>query len=205
VVLVVVVGAAAGEGVLSPFALLLSGTAINSICSALIVVIYGFVSPSQSFSISRWLIGGVDAIDYRTLAAFAAVTTVCTLLLIRHAHDWNLIAIGPDWAATRGVRLTRVLLGGYAVGSTLTAVTVALTGPIGFLGLMVPHLVRERLGPDHRVVLPCSFLAGGVLLAACDALGRAVLAPAEVSAGALMAFIGGPYLVWALRRRMVAA
>jgi iron complex transport system permease protein len=78
---------------------------------------------------------------------------------------------------------------------------VALTGPIGFIGLVVPHLVRTRVGVDDRVVMPCAFLMGGVLLAACDALGRVVLAPAEVPAGAITALIGGPYLVWLIRRR----
>jgi iron complex transport system permease protein len=205
VVLVVVVGAAAQQGTLSSLALLLAGTAVNSVCSALILVIYGFVNPTQSFSISRWLIGGIDAIDYRSLAAFAAVTLASTLFILRQARDWNLLAVDPKWAETRGVNVTRVMLAGYGVGSVLTAVTVALAGPIGFLGLMVPHLVRERIGADHRVLLPCSFLAGAVLLAGCDAIGRVVLAPAEVSAGALMALIGGPYLVWALRRRAVQA
>jgi iron complex transport system permease protein len=201
-VLFIVVGAAARDGTLSSFALLLSGTALNSMCSALILVVYGFVNASQSLSISHWLIGGIDAIDYRTLTAFAFVTLVCSAIVIRQARDWNLIAVDPAWAATRGVSVMRVMLSGYGAGSVLTAVTVALAGPIGFLGLMVPHLVRERIGADHRVLLPCSFLGGAVLLAGCDAIGRAVLSPAEVSAGALMALIGGPYLVWALRKRM---
>jgi iron complex transport system permease protein len=85
----------------------------------------------------------------------------------------------------------------------LTAVTVALTGPIGFVGLVVPHLVRTRIGADHRVLMPCAFFGGGVLLAVCDAIGRIVMAPSEVPAGAVMAILGGPYLVWVLRQRSV--
>ena len=82
----------------------------------------------------------------------------------------------------------------------LAAATVALTGPIGFVGLVVPHLIRPRVGGDDRLVMPCAFLLGGVLLATCDAIGRVVLAPAEVPAGAITAFIGGPFLIWLVRK-----
>ena len=84
----------------------------------------------------------------------------------------------------------------------LAAVTVALTGPIGFIGLVVPHLVRVRVSADYRILMPCSFFLGGVLLATCDAIGRVVLAPSEVPAGAITACIGGPYLVWLVRHRV---
>ena len=84
---------------------------------------------------------------------------------------------------------------------TLSALTVAVTGPIGFIGLVVPHLVRLRVSADDRVVMPCAFFLGGVLLASCDALGRVLLAPAEIPAGAITACIGGPYLVWLVRQR----
>ena len=85
--------------------------------------------------------------------------------------------------------------------SLLAASTVALIGPIGFVGLVVPHLVRTRISADDRILMPCSFFLGGTLLASCDALGRFVLAPAEVPAGAITACIGGPYLIWLIRRR----
>jgi len=90
---------------------------------------------------------------------------------------------------------------GYLAGSVMAALTVAVTGPIGFIGLVVPHLVRMRVSADDRVLMPCVFFLGGVLLASCDALGRVVLAPAEIPAGAITACIGGPYLVWLVRQR----
>jgi len=204
VVLALVVGAALQQRRLSSFSLLLSGLAANSVCSAFIIVIYGLVSASKSFSISRWLIGSLDAIDYATLGAFAAVVAISAGIVIQQARSWNLMAVDPSWAATRGARVTRLTLSGYAAGSVLTAVTVALTGPIGFVGLVVPHLVRTRIGADHRVLMPCAFLGGGILLAACDAIGRIVMAPSEVPAGAVLAILGGPYLVWVLRQRSVA-
>jgi iron complex transport system permease protein len=203
IVLALVVGAALRERRVSSFSLLLSGLAANSVCSALIIVIYGLVGATRSLAISRWLIGSVDSVDYPALGAFVAVVTVAGVIVMRQARAWNLMAVDPSWAATRGARVGRLTMSGYGAGSLLTAVTVALTGPIGFVGLIVPHLIRTRIGADHRVLMPCAFLGGGVLLASCDAIGRVVTAPSEIPAGAVMAILGGPYLVWVLRQRAV--
>ncbi|MGH9371593.1 MAG: FecCD family ABC transporter permease [Vicinamibacterales bacterium] len=200
-VLAVVVGAALQQRRVSSFSLLLSGLAANSVCSASIIVIYGLASSAKSFSISRWLIGSLDSVDYPTLSVFITVIVLATVVVLRQAKAWNLMAVDPSWAATRGASLPGLTLAGYGAGSLLTAVTVALTGPIGFVGLVVPHLIRTRVGADHRVLMPCAFLGGAVLLAACDAIGRIVMAPSEIPAGAVMAILGGPYLVWVLRQR----
>lgn len=200
-VIVLVTGAALQQRRVSSFGLLLSGLAANSMCSAAIIVIYSLVSSTKSFSISRWLIGSLDAVDYATLATYVLTVALAGGAVMRQAKAWNLMAVDPSWAATRGGRVTRLTLSGYGAGSVLTAATVALTGPIGFVGLVVPHLIRTRLGADHRTLLPCAFLGGGVLLAACDAIGRVVMAPSEVPAGAVMAILGGPFLVWVLRQR----
>ena len=204
VVLAVVVGAALQQRRVSSFSLLLSGLAANSVCSALIIVIYGLVSATKSFSISRWLIGSVDSVDYAALGGFMALVALAAAVVMHQAKSWNLMAVDPSWAATRGARVTQLTLRGYGAGSLLTAATVALTGPIGFVGLVVPHLIRTRIGADHRVLMPCAFLGGGVLLAGCDAIGRVVIAPSEIPAGAVMAALGGPYLVWVLRQRSVS-
>jgi iron complex transport system permease protein len=201
IVLALVVGAALQQRRVSSFSLLLSGLAANSVCSALIIVIYGLVSATKSFSISRWLIGSVDSVDYAALGGFVGLVSLAAAVVMRQAKSWNLMAVDPSWAATRGARVTRLTLSGYGAGSLLTAATVALTGPIGFVGLVVPHLIRTRIGADHRVLMPCAFLGGGVLLASCDAIGRVVIAPSEIPAGAVMAILGGPYLVWVLRQR----
>lgn len=201
IVLVVVAGSAVRDRQMSSFGLLLSGLAANSVCSAAIIIIYGVVNTTKSFSISRWLIGSLDAIDYPTLAAFIVVVTVVSLPVVGGARAWNLLAVDPAWAGTRGSNVTRLTAAGYGAGSVLTALTVALVGPIGFVGLIVPHVLRTRVGSDHRVLMPCAFLGGGILLASCDTVGRMVMAPSEIPAGAVMALIGGPYLVWILRQR----
>ena len=201
VVLVFVVGVTARQHEISPFGLLLTGVATNSVCSALILLVYGVSGMSASFAIARWLIGSLDAIDYRPLLGFIAVVTTVSVLIVRRAREWNLLALGEAWAGTRGADVRGLVRFGYLSASAMAAVTVAVTGPIGFIGLVVPHLVRVRISADDRVLMPCAFLLGGVLLASCDALGRVVLAPAEIPAGAITACVGGPYLIWLVRRR----
>lgn len=204
VVLFVVMGAARQDRHMSASSLLLAGIAINSVCGALILLVHGLTGMSQSFAISRWLIGGLDAIDFQTLLIYVAIVLVTGVAIVRQARQWNLLSVGESWAATRGAHVNRSLMAGYLAGSVLAAATVALTGPIGFVGLVVPHLLRARVGGDDRVLMPCAFLLGGVLLAGCDALGRVLLAPAEIPAGAITAFIGGPHLVWMVRRGRAA-
>jgi iron complex transport system permease protein len=200
-VLLIVLGTSVRRQDLSPFGLLLAGIAINSVCSALILLVHGLSGMSATFAIARWLIGSLDAIDYRPLMVFIALVSLLALLIVAQARAWNLIALGDQWAATRGTDVRRLMRFGYVSGSVLAALTVAVTGPIGFIGLVVPHLVRARVTADGRILMPCAFFLGGVLLASCDALGRVVLAPAEVPAGAITACVGGPYLIWLARRR----
>jgi iron complex transport system permease protein len=190
-----------GRKQLSAFTLLLTGIAINSICAAGILILSSFAGIVRSFSIARWLIGSVDATSYASLSVLGVVVATGGLLILSQARSWNLLAVGEQWAVSRGVRVGRLMGTGFVAGSVLVAGAIALTGPIGFVGLIVPHLVRSRISPDSRVLMPCSFFLGGTLLAVCDVLGRVVLPPAEIPAGAVLALLGGPYLVWVIRRR----
>ncbi len=203
-VLMLVIGGAFRQRQISAFSLLLTGIAINSICAAFIIILSGFAGMSRSFSIARWLIGSIDATSYASLAVLAIVVLVVSSMILSQARSWNLLAVGERWAASRGVRVGSLLAQGYILGSILVTGAIALTGPIGFVGLIVPHLVRSRISPDHRLLMPCAFLLGGALLALCDAIGRIVIPPAELPAGAVLALIGGPYLVWIIRQRTPA-
>lgn len=200
-VLLLVTGTTSWQRDASALTLLLAGVAVNSVCSALILLVLGLSGVSQTFSIARWLIGSLDAIDYEPLAAFMLLVSVLAVAVIRRGKAWNLMSIGEAWAGTRGADVRATLRFGYVAGSVMAALTVAVTGPIGFIGLVVPHLVRIRVSADDRVLMPCAFFFGGVLLASCDAVGRVLLAPAEIPAGAITACIGGPYLVWLVRQR----
>ena len=199
--LMLVLGIAVGKRGLSPFTLLLAGVTINSICMAAIVFLHSFATFGQSFAISRWLMGGVESVPMTTLGWLAAFVLPLTAACFHKARDWNLIAVGDEWAAARGVDTKRMLMMGYVTGSVLTGGVTALTGPIGFVGLIVPHGLRLIFGADHRLLAPASFLLGAAFLAICDTLSRVALAPAEVPVGVITALLGGPFFIWILRTR----
>jgi iron complex transport system permease protein len=119
--------------------------------------------------------------------------------------SWNLLAVGEEWAAARGVRVRVLLFTGYIAASVLTAPITAVTGPIGFVGLIVPHGLRLLIGADHRILMPCSFLIGAAFLAICDAVARVAVAPADIPVGIITAMLGGPFFIWLLRTRWRSA
>jgi iron complex transport system permease protein len=200
-VLLIVLGIAMEGRRLSSFTLMLAGVTMNSIAFAIILFLHSTASFSQSFAISRWLMGGLDAVEYSTLAWLAAVVLPICGVVIWRARQWNLLAVGEDWAASRGVSTGALVVFGYVAGSVLTGLVTSLTGPIGFVGLIVPHALRLKLGADHRVLLPCSFFGGAAFLCICDTLSRTVIAPTEIPAGVLTALAGGPFFIWLLRSR----
>jgi iron complex transport system permease protein len=185
----------------SSFTLLLAGVSINSISMATILFLHNVATFSQSFAITRWLMGGLDAIEYKVLAGLAAVILPVIFVVFWWARDWNLLAVGEEWAASRGVNATRMLVGGYVAGSLMTGSVTAFTGPIGFIGLIVPHGLRILFGADHRLLVPCSFLLGAAFLIVCDTVARTILSPTEVPVGVITALLGGPFFIWLLRSK----
>jgi len=112
----------------------------------------------------------------------------------------NLMGVDPDAAAARGVDVASTQRWAFVSASMATSAAVALAGPIGFVGIVVPHLVRLLVGVDHRIVVPASALFGASFLVACDLVARTVLAPVEVPVGVVTAIIGGPFFLWLLVR-----
>jgi iron complex transport system permease protein len=201
VTLAIVLGIAFEGRRISSFTLLLAGVSINSISMATILFLHNLASVSQSFAITRWLMGGLDSVEYRVLGGIATIVLpICGVIFLR-SRDWNLLAVGEEWAAARGVPASKMLIGGYIAGSLMTASVTAFTGPIGFIGLIVPHGLRMALGADHRILIPCSFLLGAAFLTVCDTLARTVLAPTEIPVGVITAMLGGPFFIWLLRSR----
>lgn len=200
-VLFLVLGLASEGRRMSSFTLLLAGVTINSICLALILLLQYLAGFAQSVAVVRWLMGGIEAVSYATLAAIAAAVLPPLIYIFGKAREWNLLAVGEEWAAARGAATDRLLLAGYLTGSFVTGSITALTGPIGFVGLIVPHALRLKLGADHRLLIPCSFLAGAPFLAVCDTLARTALAPTEIPVGVITAMLGGPFFIWLLRSR----
>ncbi len=199
--LFLVLGIATEGRRMSSFTLLLAGVTINSICMAMILFLQNLASFGQSFAIVRWLMGGIEAVDYSSIAWLSAlVLPACVFIFVR-AREWNLLAVGEEWAMARGVSTSRLLLAGYLAGSLIAGSVTALTGPIGFVGLIVPHALRLRFGADHRLLIPCSFFTGAAFLTVCDAAARTMLAPAELPVGVITALAGGPFFIWLLRSR----
>jgi iron complex transport system permease protein len=197
-VLALVIAISAEGRRLSSFTLLLSGVTINAIVMSVIMLLHNLATANQSFAIVHWLMGGIEPLPYPVLAALALVILPVFFGLWAYARHWNLMAVGEEWAATRGASPNRLLLGGYLAGSLLTASVTAVTGPIGFVGLLVPHALRLRLGGDHRLLMPASFLAGAAFLILCDTAARSLFA-VEIPVSVLTALAGGPLFIALLK------
>jgi len=197
----VVVGVATEGRRMSSFTLLLTGVTINSICMAVILFLHYSAGLTQSFAIVRWLMGGIDSPAPLTLVLLGAAVGLSFVLTMWKANELNLLAVGEEWALTRGVNLGVLMKFAFLLGSLLTAVVTSMTGPIGFIGLLVPHGMRLAVGADHRVLAPVSFLVGAGFLALCDTAARTLLAPAEIPVGVITATLGGPFFIWLLRSR----
>ena len=206
VVLVLNVVLASNRGRLSSVSLLLAGVTINSMCGAAILFISNLVGVLKSFAVTRWLMGGLDAPEYSTLFWLTVILAPVCLAVLWFSREWNLLSVGETWAATRGVSTRRLLIIGCVAGSLLTGAVTALTGPIAFVGLIVPHALRMWVGADHRILAPCSFLLGGAFVALCDVVSRTILAPVEIPVGVITSLLGGPFFIWMLssRRRGVS-
>ena len=199
--MLLIVGISSEDRKMSSVSLLLSGVTIETMCGAAILFLSNLVGFLKSFSVTRWLMGGIDAPTYSTLLWLSIVLTPVCLVVFWFSREWNLLSIGETWAATRGLSTTRLLLIGCVAGAVLTGSVTALTGPIGFVGLIVPHALRLWIGADHRILAPCSFLVGAAFVALCDVFSRTILAPVEIPVGIITALLGGPFFIWMLRSR----
>lgn len=181
--------------------LLLAGIAINAVAGALSGFFIFLASDAQLRSITFWSMGSVSNATWENLAITIPAVVLPTLLLLRYGRLLNALALGEREAYYLGIRvqplkLTIILLTALAVG-----VGVAACGMIGFIGLVVPHLVRLLAGPDYRFLLPASFCTGGLLLVAADTFARTILSPAELPIGIVTTGIGGPFFLWLLLRQ----
>jgi iron complex transport system permease protein len=201
ITLFLVLGIAAKGRVVSAFTLLMAGVTINSICMAGILFLHSVATNAQSITITRWLMGGIESVDVLSLAALTFVMLLAAVWTFQNARNWNALAVGEEWAIVRGVPAGRLTIGGYVTSSLLTGAVTALTGPIGFVGLIIPHALRMSLGADHRLLIPASLFLGGAFLALCDTVARTVMAPAEIPVGVITAILGGPFFIWLLRAR----
>ncbi len=185
----------------SIYGLILSGVIVSSVCSSLLMFTI-WVSPASALhGVLGWMLGNLEVYSRSLLLAVCAIATVGLAGIWAMAPELNALTLGEDVAHYVGIRTRVAVPMGLALATLTTAAGVSLAGLIGFVGLVVPHVVRAITGPDHRRLVPASALAGGVFLAVCDALARTVLAPREVPVGVVTALIGGPFFLTILRRR----
>ena len=180
--------------------LLLAGVTANFFFAALVMLIHYLSDFTQSFRIVRWLMGGLDITSYETLISISPMIFIGFGVLIFYARDFNFISTGIQSAMSRGVEVIKVQKIGFIMASLLTGAVVSLSGPIGFVGLIVPHIVRLIVGPDLRILLPASIFFGASFLIICDTLARTIIAPTEIPVGIITAMLGGPFFVWLLKR-----
>jgi iron complex transport system permease protein len=191
------------RGGISMMGLLLAGVTIGLICSAVILLIRFFMEPHTAKIMDRWVMASLELWSYRQYASMMPLLLPGVVLLLAQGPAYNQLALGEDLAAARGVNVNAVRTATFVGGSLVTASVVSVAGPIGFVGLIVPHALRRLTGPDHRLLLPASLLGGGVLLVACDTLSRGLfpLIGAQLPVGVITSLIGGPFFIAILLSR----
>jgi iron complex transport system permease protein len=183
------------KGGFSTATLLLAGVAVSFFFSSLILFIQYLSEYSQSFKIVRWMMGGMEIGGYGPAAQLAFFTLIGSLILFLLSNELNLLMTGDDIAISRGVNAPRVKRLLFFAVSLMVGAVVAYCGPIGFVGMMVPHICRLIVGPNHRILLPASLLFGGLFLVACDTFARSIIPPAEIPTGVITALLGGPFFI----------
>jgi iron complex transport system permease protein len=186
---------------LSSTALLLAGVAMNFFFSSLILFLQYTASLGDSYRIIRWLMGGLGGVDLRTLAHMAPAVAIGCLVVARHARGLDLLSTGSEIAASRGLAVNRTRTVLFLATSVMVGGVVATCGPIGFVGMMAPHICRLVVGSRHRSLLPASAIFGGAFLVLCDTAARVILQPAELPVGVITAFLGAPFFLWLLVRK----
>jgi iron complex transport system permease protein len=189
-------------GRLVPEAALLVGIVFNSFVAGVITLMKLVVPPEQASRLTYWLVGAVGYETPETLAFGAALVALSVASLAALSARLNLLTLADEEAASLGVDVRRARAAVFFAASAATGAAVALGGMVGFVGLIVPHLVRRILGPDHRLLIPAAALFGAAFLVLADALARLAFLPlgTEPPVGAVTAFLGGPFFLWLLRR-----
>lgn len=186
-------------GVLNIAAMLLIGIALGALTGALTGLLSYIADDNQLRTITFWNLGSMAVFDWQKLGILAIISAFALPMLWRNAHILNALMLGENVAGHLGFDTERAKKQQIMLVALLVGVCVAFSGGIGFVGLVVPHIVRGLLGSNHRLVLPASFLFGAILLNLSDLVARTIVAPAELPIGILTALIGAPFLgflVW---------
>jgi iron complex transport system permease protein len=183
-----------------PTRLLLSGLVLNALFSAIILIAFALSPQSDITAALRWMMGTLFGATWSDVLLLLVLVVAALATLMTMANDLRMLAFGEDDAKSRGVDVERVKLVGFAASSIVTGAAVAVSGIIGFVGLLVPHLVRLAWRRDFRILLPLSALGGATLLVLADVASRLALPSTELPVGAFTAILGVPFFLSLLRR-----
>ncbi|WP_255356676.1 iron ABC transporter permease [Thioclava sp. SK-1] len=182
--------------------LVLAGVAVSFIVMSAANVLIFLGDPRATHTVVFWMLGGLGLAQWDQLVYPAVILLGCGAYLWARSGILNAMSLGDETATTLGIPVARFRLTVFAIGALLTGVMVAFSGVIGFVGLMIPHIVRLLVGGDHRRLLPISALCGAVFLVWADIIARIVMAPDDMPIGIVTGLIGGMFFVWLLRRRI---
>jgi len=180
--------------------LLLSGVIITAMLSGIIMFIVSATEKEGLHSALWWLLGNTQIYDLRLLAVISVITVIGIVVSTFLARNLNIMSLGEEEAITMGLDVEKVKFIFFIISSVMTAVIVSVCGMIGFVGLIIPHIARKFIGPDHRRLIPASALCGGIYLILCDILARRVTQPIELPIGVVTAICGAPFFIFFLRR-----
>lgn len=193
-------------GVVATGRLLLAGVVTNFLYSAMVLFVQFFSNFTESLQSMRWIMGSLDIVGYETVWKTLPFVVPGCLIILSITKDMNLFGLGDDVASSLGVNVRNMEKKIYFATSLASSAVIAVTGPIGFVGLIIPHILRMILGSDNRVIIPCSFLLGACFLTVADTVSRTVLSPVEIPAGIITASIGGLFFLWLMiksKREMI--
>jgi len=188
------------RGVVATGRLLLAGVVMNFLYSAFILFIQFFSDFTQSLQTMRWIMGSLDVVGLDSVWKTLIFAVPGCLLLLSMTKEMNLFALGDDVASSLGVNIGRMELTIYFATSLAASAVISVTGPIGFVGLIIPHILRMILGVDNRIILPCSFLLGASYLTVTDTISRTIVSPIEIPVGIVTSSVGGLFFLWLLMR-----
>lgn len=198
--LVLVLVMSSGQTILKKDSLLLSGVMLNAFCSAIIMFLISLTQDARLHSIIFWLMGDLSMSNIHQIGILSVMLLPCFLLIFYFSHSMNLLLLGKETALTMGINIKAVTLTLLITTSFMVSVTVSHCGLLGFVGLVIPHLLRLVFGPDHRLLVPACVLSGGAYMVLCDLLARVLPEQGEMPAGVITAMIGAPLFIFLLRR-----
>lgn len=185
-------------GSTSVYTVLLAGVAINFFFSAFILLIQYLVDMTQSISAIRWLMGSLTISGYKEILIIAPVFLVFIIIVLLLKKELILISAGDEFASSKGMNVKKFRISIFILVSLITGMVVSVTGPIGFVGLIIPHIIRLLIKDDFRILVIFSIFFGGIFLVIADIISRVLIPPAEIPVGIITSFFGAPFFIFIL-------